>query len=544
MTYNAQPNLINMALGFQTGENETTVIRSYGENNSTASFRNNELVYYGHPANTVVGDYYLSSTFDIKKTMTVDAYFNIARTIFVCVVLAGASLVMTNDITEMIISPLEKMLKKINNIKENPLNAMKLEEEEAYLWARLYEEDEEAAKEKQEQENYETAILERIIVKIGGLLAIGLGEAGSEIIVQNMKLSGDINPIIPGKKIMGIYGFCDIRCFTDTTELLQEEVMIFVNEMASIVHSIVDKYAGSANKNIGDAFLLVWKFNQECLEYRDNGEVSLKAVPQTNYFTDMAIIAFVKILIEINQSPITEKYNQNKKLTENLPDYRVRMGFGLSLGWSVEGAIGSKFKIDASYLSPHVNMCAKLEGATKGYGVPLLIASTVVNHCTPELKKYLRLIDRVMLPKTDEPQELYVFDGEWTTLPIQTKPEEFTELVGLEKKRARYIQKNKKKVFHTRIFAGKIKTFELLAKSRQVRLSRKRYTREFYNVWKKGIEEYILGHWDVAVKCLTQTRDMIEGIEDGPSKALLHFMDEHGGRAPEDWPGYRPFDDH
>ena len=31
----------------------------------------------------------------------------------------------------------------------------------------------------------------------------------------------------------------------------------------------------------------------------------------------------------------------------------------------VKGAIGSKFKIDASYLSPNVNMSSRLEAATK-----------------------------------------------------------------------------------------------------------------------------------------------------------------------------------
>jgi class 3 adenylate cyclase len=36
--------------------------------------------------------------------------------------------------------------------------------------------------------------------------------------------------------------------------------MLFVNEVAEIVHSLVDSMSGSANKNIGDAFLLVWKY--------------------------------------------------------------------------------------------------------------------------------------------------------------------------------------------------------------------------------------------------------------------------------------------
>ena len=90
-------------------------------------------------------------------------------------------------------------------------------------------------------------------------MALGFGEAGSEIIAKNMAKDGDINPTIPGKKKTAIFGFCDIRRFTDATEVLQEEVMVFVNKIARVVHKTVDKFGGSANKNIGDAFLLVWK---------------------------------------------------------------------------------------------------------------------------------------------------------------------------------------------------------------------------------------------------------------------------------------------
>lgn len=43
--------------------------------------------------------------------------------------------------------------------------------------------------------------------------------------------------------------------------------MVFVNEIAEIVHGIVDRFSGAANKNIGDAFLLVWKFPENLIEY-------------------------------------------------------------------------------------------------------------------------------------------------------------------------------------------------------------------------------------------------------------------------------------
>jgi class 3 adenylate cyclase len=79
-----------------------------------------------------------------------------------------------------------------------------------------------------------------------------------------MSGNDDINPMLPGQKIISIFGFCDIRNFTDATEVLQEGVMLFVNEIAEIVHKLVDNFSGAANKNIGDAFLLVWKFDNRC----------------------------------------------------------------------------------------------------------------------------------------------------------------------------------------------------------------------------------------------------------------------------------------
>lgn len=96
--------------------------------------------------------------------------------------------------------------------------------------------------------------MERLIVKTGALLAIGFGEAGTEVIGANMNHAGAVNPMIPGKKIFAIFGFCDIRMFNDITEILEEKVMLFVNEIAEIVHSTVTNYEGAINK-------FLFKFN-------------------------------------------------------------------------------------------------------------------------------------------------------------------------------------------------------------------------------------------------------------------------------------------
>ncbi len=52
--------------------------------------------------------------------------------------------------------------------------------------------------------------------------------------------------------------------------------MMYVNTLAEIVHTRVDEFAGAANKNIGEAFLLVWKFDPLDYERDENGDISLK----------------------------------------------------------------------------------------------------------------------------------------------------------------------------------------------------------------------------------------------------------------------------
>ena len=67
--------------------------------------------------------------------------------------------------------------------------------------------------------------------------------------------------MMPGERTYAIFGFCILDDFNETNEVLEETIMSYVNQVAEITHSMVDKYGGSANKNIGEAFVLVWKFH-------------------------------------------------------------------------------------------------------------------------------------------------------------------------------------------------------------------------------------------------------------------------------------------
>lgn len=75
---------------------------------------------------------------------------------------------------------------------------------------------------------------------------------------------------------------------------------------------------------------------------------SVKAMPLSaaakatiiSTIADNALAAFVVIQVAISVSRLLKKYSSRADLNARMPDFRVQMGFGLHVGWAIEGAIG------------------------------------------------------------------------------------------------------------------------------------------------------------------------------------------------------------
>jgi class 3 adenylate cyclase len=84
------------------------------------------------------------------------------------------------------------------------------------------------------------------------------------------------------------------------------------------------------------------------------------------------------------------KYSKHQGLNARMPGYEVKLGYGLHLGWAIEGALGSFYKIDATYLSPNVKMADRMEAGTKIYGVNILLTGDVFDQFTPKCQSICR----------------------------------------------------------------------------------------------------------------------------------------------------------
>jgi hypothetical protein len=154
---------------------------------------------------------------------------------FVTVLLAWASSNFGALTNKLVIVPLDNMTAMVRGLMADPM--AKMSEETDNVGA-----------------DSETKSIAASLIKLSTMLQIAFGEAGGDIIKSNLNSATKVNALIPGKRIQGVYGFCDVRSFTDCTECLEEEVMIFVNRIADIVHRSVSENEGAPNKNVGDAF--------------------------------------------------------------------------------------------------------------------------------------------------------------------------------------------------------------------------------------------------------------------------------------------------
>jgi hypothetical protein len=202
-------------------ENTETIYKVWGLESSLDNLRTYEQRIVPSSTEVKEEEFFMIAYFDISKDANLNGwlgkifflsnFLGMGRTIFVCIVLAVASAFFTQDANQLVLTPIESMLNKVKRIAKNPLSASRIEEEDAIATEALKKMDKNLLKAKQEFDSFETSILEKTIVKIGALLALGFGEAGSEIIAKNMQKSGEVDPMIPGKKVIGIFGYCDIR---------------------------------------------------------------------------------------------------------------------------------------------------------------------------------------------------------------------------------------------------------------------------------------------------------------------------------------------
>lgn len=74
----------------------------------------------------------------------------------------------------------------------------------------------------------------------------------------------------------------------------------------------------------------------------------------------------------------------------------VHLDLGISIhkGTAIEGAIGSEYKIDPSYISEDILLTRKIESLNSDYKIKLIMSGQFVELLRESTRDHLRLIDR------------------------------------------------------------------------------------------------------------------------------------------------------
>lgn len=303
---------------------------------------------------------------------------------------------------------------------------------------------------------------------------------------------------------------------------LQQDVMLFVNRVAEIIHHHVVESGGAPNKNIGDAFLLVWKLDSSA-----NGG---RSYLQKEVF-DAALVSFQKIISEIKRignlaAFIQEETNSSSAWRSSLKDFQVNIGFGLHEGWAIEGSIGSKLKVDASYLSPHVNLASRLETATKHYHVPLLMSEAFVTGLTGTMQSTCRRCDRVTFKGSNEPMTIYVQDSGF---------EHLKKILEVDKEHNVKIQEATKPGDNEELKKMGIDTNAVLE---SLNSSSTLNIREVYD---EAFNAYLNGDWDKSKVLFHFWLKSFPG--DTVATVLVEYLIQHNFICPSEWKGYHSLKD-
>jgi len=147
---------------------------------------------------------------------------------------------------------------------------------------------------------------------------------------------------------------------------------------------------------------------------------------RVSQLADMSVISFLLLISGLKRNRKMLKYKKHKGLNERMANYEVRLGLGMHMGYAIEGAIGSYYKIDASYLSPNVRMSERLEGLTKHYKVPILISGDLWEHLSTETQVVCRQVDYAMMTGMKDPVKLFTVDVDPSSIMFDAEENNMT----------------------------------------------------------------------------------------------------------------------
>jgi adenylate cyclase len=194
--------------------------------------------------------------------------------------------------------------------------------------------------------------------------------------------------------------FSDIRGYTTLTEKLEaDKVVEMLNAYFETMVEAVFNHEGTLDKFIGDAIMAVYGAP---LQLDNHGWAAVQSA------LDMR-----QRLVIFNAERIAQQQPE------------IRIGIGISSGEVVSGNIGSQKKMEYTVIGDGVNLSSRLEGASKQYGVDIILSEYTYELCHDKI--WVRELDKTRVKGKLQPVSIYDLIG-YRTEPLSSQMEDFLDL--------------------------------------------------------------------------------------------------------------------
>lgn len=492
---------------------------------------------------------------------------------------------------------------------------------------------------KEKNSHMKTKMLELTIYKISTLLQRGFGELGAQIIAESINEQAE-SELVPGKKVYAVFLMIRITQFSVITELLQEEIIVFVNKILRILHECAHHWEGAANKNYGDKYLITWILPEETnwqigemtfkLERKakrlqaemqgipeidkgafelggdllgdDKSEIPKKKKKNKKQKKEeeekrkkeeeerlrmleekkkreeeenkividepiqekavRALVTAIKVVSEINRAADLSAYANHPKLGPKYDmNFKPNLTCALHVGWLIEGAVGSEYKIDALYLSPAITVCSQIQKLAEDTYHSSIMMSEEFKYCLSqnalmpkfnrtiieenendienEVKKKIivsqqtvRMVDRVLIKCQGYPIDLYSFDVRMPEEELEVPEDRVLGDILVDPEQNEISESDLEKMHQFPL------DYMFSFDEDIYQVQSHRVNTDFYGWYNEAIEAYIDGQWEYAIE--TFDKCLAIDPEDGPTLEMKRYLQvDYNSTPPENWQGYR-----
>jgi adenylate cyclase len=167
--------------------------------------------------------------------------------------------------------------------------------------------------------------------------------------------------------------FSDIRGFTSIAEGLgPQELTTFMNAFLHPMSEVVMAHDGVIDKYIGDCIMAFWNAPLPDPRHAANAVAATKEMRVT--------------LLALNAE------RERRAAADRQPFKPIRIGIGINTGECCVGNMGSHRRMEYTVLGDSVNLASRLEGASKTYGVDLILSESTAVQVPDEPLAELDLI--------------------------------------------------------------------------------------------------------------------------------------------------------